>query len=122
MTAQLQDWFQECRPVRLLEWQEEEGRATVFRPRFGGRRWGRRLAGWLGLSDYRIRLDPVGTLVWKHCDGTWTAPRMAQLLRERFGEQVEPAEERLQRFLVQMHRARMVVFTAPGGRESPRDS
>jgi len=47
---------------------------------------------------------------------------MAQLLRERFGEQVEPAEERLQRFLVQMHRARMVVFTAPGGRESPRDS
>lgn len=70
------------------------------------------MAGWLGLRDYRIRLDELGTLVWRHCDGRHTATQIADLLRERFGDRVEPAEARLQRFLVQMHRARMVVLAA----------
>lgn len=71
------------------------------------------MAGWLGLGDYRIRLDELGTLVWRHCDGRHSAPEIAHLLRERFGARVEPAEGRLQRFLMQMHQAKMVVLV-PG--------
>jgi hypothetical protein len=62
----------------------------------------------LGLSPYLIRLDDIGTTVWKHCDGEASVQEIAELLRERFGDRVEPAEDRLQDFITQMQRARMI--------------
>lgn len=104
-------WFPSCRLVRRLEWTEaEDGRILVFRPRFGESALGRKFASWLGLSDYRIRLDEIGTLVWKQCDGRRPASQIADALRKQFGERIEPAEDRLQTFVFQMSRARMIAI------------
>jgi hypothetical protein len=105
---ELKPWFLNCRPARRLDWEELEQRVIVLRPRFGESRWGRRLAAWLGLSEYRIRLDEIGSYIWHHCDGRTPAARLVQQLREEFGERVEPAEQRLQHFILQMRRARMI--------------
>ncbi len=103
--------FLASRPRRILEWEEDgQGRVIVFRPRFGSGAWGRRFSSWLGVGPYRIRLDEVGSLVWKHCDGDTDASEIAVRLRGAFGERVEPAEDLLERFLSQMHRARMIAF------------
>jgi hypothetical protein len=94
---------------RRLEWKEaEDGRVVVFRPRFGEGKVGRWLESLLGLSPYRIRLDEIGTLVWKNCDGQLSAQEIAEKLRERFGDKVEPAEDRLQQFITQLIHARMI--------------
>ncbi len=105
---ELKPWFLNCRPIRRLNWEEVEGRVIVLRPRLGESRWGRRLAAWLGLTEYRIRLDEIGSFIWHRCDGRTTAGRMAEHLRNQFGRKVEPAEQRLQHFILQMRRARMV--------------
>lgn len=98
-----------CCLSRRLEWREaEDGRAVVFRPRFGEGRFARWLESLFGLSPYLIRLDDIGTTVWKHCDGKASVQEIAELLRERFGDRVEPAEDRLQDFITQMQRARMI--------------
>jgi hypothetical protein len=101
--------FLEFRFRRRLKWAEaEDGKAVVLRPRFGESRAGRWLESLLGLSPYRIRLDEIGTLVWKNCDGKLTAGDIAGQLRSEFGDKVEPAEDRLQHFIAQMNRARMI--------------
>lgn len=95
--------------IRRYEWQEaEDGRVVVLRPRFGEGRLSRWAAELLRVSDYRIRLDEIGTVVWKRCDGSTTFREIADELKGRFGEKVEPAEDRLKQFISQMIRARMI--------------
>lgn len=101
--------FLDYRFRRRLEWDTaEDGRTVVLRPRFGEGRFGRWLESRLGLTPYRIRLDEIGTLVWQNCDGTVSARELAAKLRRTFGTKVEPAEDRLQHFISQMTRARMI--------------
>jgi len=103
--------FLDARPQRALDWEEDEkGQAVVFRPRFGNSAWGRRLARWLGSSDYRIRLDPIGTLIWKSSDGDTSVSTIIERLRGGFGDRIEPAEERVYRFVQQLSRSRLIRF------------
>jgi hypothetical protein len=88
----------------------------VLRPRFGESKLGRWLESALGLSPYRIRLDDVGTLVWKNCDGNVTAQEIADKLRDQFGSRVEPAEDRLHHFITQMNRSRMIEVSTEQGK------
>ncbi|UCF37842.1 MAG: PqqD family protein [Acidobacteriota bacterium] len=112
--------FLQSRFERRLDWEEQEdGRIVVFRPRFGESHLGRKMASLLGISDYRIRLDEVGSLVWKCCDSGVSAAEIASRLRERFGQQIEPAEDKLLTFVQQMNRARMVNIIKPAVSERP---
>ena len=85
-------------------------------PRFRSR-WFRALFRGLGLGDVRVHLDGPGSCVWRHCDGTHTVERIGDLLRERFGDRVEPVEERLPELLRQMYRAGLVTWDAESGAE-----
>ena len=96
-------------PRRRLGWQEEgDGRCVVLRPKLGGSRAGRWLAARLGDPFYRIRLDDVGTFIWKACDGEASLTVILGRLRDTFGARVEPADERLGRFVQTMRRSRMI--------------
>ena len=103
----------EARPRRLLDWREEDGRCVLLRPRLGTSRLGRWLAGLAGDPHYRIRLDEVGTLVWKSCDGRTSLAEIARSMRSRFGDRVEPADERLARFVRRMLKGRMIAVEEP---------
>ena len=102
--------FWAARPRRRLDWRElDDGRCVVLRPQFGEGRIGRWLAARLGNPCYRIRLDDVGTFIWKACDGEASLTDIAGRLRAEFGARVEPAEERLARFVQSMLRSRMIA-------------
>ncbi len=97
-------------PRRLLDWRDlDDGRCVVLRSQLGTGRIGRWLALKLGDPCYRIRLDDVGTFIWKACDGETPLVEIAGRLRDEFGERVEPAEERLARFVQSMLRSRMIA-------------
>jgi hypothetical protein len=86
----------EVSPVRLADWIEKQGRVIVVRPKFVR-------PGPLGLIDHvlhllsarRIRLDAFGSFAWLQLDGTRSVGQVVVLLREEFGDKVEPVEERL---------------------------
>lgn len=106
---QLDPKFLECRFEKMLRWKLDEGGSVIiFRPRFGSGRAGRWLQDRLGIGDARIRLDEIGTIVWKRCDGETPARLIAEELRREFGQKIEPAEHRLRDFIMKMCRARMV--------------
>ena len=86
----------EVSPVRLAEWTEKQGRVVIIRPktlRAGP-------LGWIDmvlymLSARRIRLDAFGSFAWLQLDSETSVGQVVARMREQFGENVEPAEERL---------------------------
>ena len=106
MTAELD--FLTVRPRRLLEWREEDGRCVLLRPRLGSGRLARWVASLGGDAYYRIRLDEVGTLIWKSCNGRTSLADIVIRMRDRFGDGVEPADQRLARFVRTMLKGKML--------------
>ncbi len=97
-------------PVRVAEWEEQsEGRVVIHRPlpKTAGLRYliDRLL---FEMSTRRIRLDVVGSHAWQLFDGTQSVAEIVDALRVEFGDDVEPAEERVCK-LVQMLRGQLLV-------------
>ena len=108
------DELMTVQPRRALEWCEgDDGRCVLLRPKCGRSRIGRWLAIRMGDPHYRIRLDDVGTFVWKSCDGHTRLATIAERMRDRFGPSVEPAEQRLVAFVMQMGRSRLLELPQP---------
>lgn len=86
----------ELAPVRVARWQQVEDRVVVVRPKPRAR-FPRILLEWLTymMAVKKLRLDEVGSFAWQLLDGKHTVGQVSVALRERFGEEVEPAEERL---------------------------
>ena len=98
-----------ARPRRRLDWREaDDGRCVVLRPKFGESRVGRWLGARVGNPHYRIRLDELGTFVWKACDGETPIGDIIVRMREQFGTDVEPADERLVMFIRKMTKSRLL--------------
>ena len=95
----------ELAPVRTAEWEEEGERVVVMRPlpRTRGPR-GVLDRFFHRMSASRIRLDEVGSVAWRALDGERTVAEVAALLREEFGEGVDPAEQRLGHLIWLMRR------------------
>jgi len=102
--------FWSVQPSRRFDWRQDgDGRCVVLRPKLGEGRVGRWFAARLGDPCYRIRLDEVGTFVWKACDGQTSLTVIAERMRDEFGGRVEPAEERLGLFVRKLLKGRMIA-------------
>lgn len=99
-------------PVHVAEWEEvEDGRVVVLRPApktTGFRYLVDRLL--YEMSTRRIRLDPVGSQVWRLLDGTRAVRDVADRLRAEFGADVEPAEERVCKLVQMLHGQLLIEY------------
>ena len=97
----------ELAPVRLATWQEVDQRVVIERPRSSGD-LRTRLGYWLAVR--RIRLDARGSFVWRRLDGSCTVAHVAEALRQEFGDEVEPAEERAGELVRRLHREGLLAY------------
>ncbi len=98
-------------PVRRAEWEERGARVIVIRPlptTRGPRGMLDRLLH--EMSAKRLRLDEVGSFAWLQLDGQRTVGQVAELLREQFGDAVEPAEERVGKLVQVLYREELVGY------------
>ena len=121
------DWG-DLRPRRLREYQDLPGggsrpRVSVLVPRFRSAFFAR-LTRSMELEPYLVHLDEVGSFVWLRCDGSHRVAEIAELLREEFGEEILPLEERLTLFLSQLARGRLIDLgdTGPAGRNADQEA
>ena len=65
-------------------------------------------------TEDKLDLDYIGSLVYPLCDGEHTVAEIAALLKERFGEKVEPLEGRLTLFIQEMFKRNLIIFARNG--------
>lgn len=74
------------------------------------------------LAPRRLKLDELGSYCWRRMDDGVTALEIAAGARDRYGETIEPAEERVGRFLQLLLREELIRVREPvsgGGRSGP---
>jgi len=99
------------RPARVACWEEQGDRVVVVRPHPTGRMPGVLLDRFLHLlAARRLRLDEIGSASWRLLDGERNVAEVAHILREQFGERVEPAEERLGHLVRVFRREGLVTY------------
>lgn len=102
-------------PVREVEWEEDEtGIVTLVRsrPRVRGPRSMGRWVSFM-LAPPRIRLDEVGSFAWLRMSGTRNVGELAALVREEFGDRVDPVNQRLGHLVRLLKRERFVSYLDP---------
>lgn len=91
-------------------------KVVILRPKFENRWLGRWLLSRMKNPYYRVRLDTYGSCVWKNCDGKTTVGEIAENLKERFGDSIEPVYQRLAFFLNQLWRGKFITYQDTTGR------
>lgn len=88
----------------------EDGRVAILQPRISNRVLKKWFEPILRNPDIRIRLDEYGSFVWKQCTGECTVGELADRLREKFGDDLEPVMDRLSLFLKYLERYEFIRY------------
>ncbi|WP_339103781.1 PqqD family protein [Haloterrigena salinisoli] len=103
-------------PSRAVDWTETtvegDSRATLTWTKSPRNRLDRFLFDLFGTSRERtLTLDAVGTTVWRHCDGDHTVAEIAAIVADEHDEErVEPVDETLAHFLMQLEERGLIRF------------
>jgi hypothetical protein len=94
----------ELYPIRELDFEMNgEAQAVVIVPHKKNRLLDKILPNF-NKPAAKIRLDKVGTFIWKRCDGNKTTREICGELLDKFGKDFESVEERTVMFLQQMYK------------------
>jgi hypothetical protein len=102
----------ELKPVRNFEFViQNEDKVTLLIPKFRDKILGKYLQPIIKKKFYKVKLDTLGSFVWTNCDGQTTVNEIAQRLRTQFGDQSEPADERVAKFVQHLYHSDCLELT-----------
>jgi hypothetical protein len=98
-------------PGRLFDHvMEDNGKVSVLIPRFTNKILVKTLVPMLKSPFVKTMFDEFGSQVWLEIDGKKKVLDISTGLRQKFGERIEPVEERLTKFLTQLYNYKFVSF------------
>jgi len=89
---------------------EEGGTVRVLIPRFQGKLSEKILQPRLKSPYIKLSLDELGSAVWQACDGKQNVRTICHKMRQQMGEKIEPAEDRITRFLSNLYNKDLIIF------------
>jgi hypothetical protein len=99
----------ELTPQQRATWEAaENGSVVVLVPRFNHELLVRWLVPRLKNPHIRVKLDKLGSYVWKQCDGRTTVAEIAERLRSEFADSAESAEDRIRTFLLMLEKSDLI--------------
>jgi hypothetical protein len=99
----------ELTPVQRAPWETGEGGSVVVLvPKFRNELLVRWLVPRMKYPNVRVKLDTLGSFVWKLCDGKTTVAEMTNRMTEEFGDTATSAQERIRRFLLTLEKSDLV--------------
>jgi hypothetical protein len=105
----------ELMPRQLVPWEaDENGTVVVLLPKFQNAFLVRWLVPRLRVPNIRIKLDAIGSYVWKLCDGKTTVAEIAERMAGDFGESATAAHERIRTFLLTLEKSDLVNLSETG--------
>lgn len=98
-------------PIRMFEFEvQDDEKVTLLIPKFRDKILGKYLQPIIKRKFYKVKLDPLGSFVWTHCDGRTTVNEIAERFRQKFGAEAEPAVDRVAKFIQHLYRGDCVTF------------
>ena len=103
--------YLELTPKRVYNYEvESSGKISVLVPKFKNKLLVNFLAPRLKAPYIKAKLDDFGSLTWIEMDGTKNVESISQLLTDKFGDKVQPVNERLTKFLTQLYQYNFITF------------
>lgn len=100
----------ELTPLRNAKWETtEEGKVVVLVPKFKNAFLSKWIVPHLAKPYFRIKLDDIGSAIWQQCDGATPISTIAESLKNKFGNAVDPVEERINKFLNHLERGDLLL-------------
>src|SRR4030067_3411018 len=95
--------YLELTPKRSYDHEvEDSGKVSVLVPKFKNKFLVNYLAPRLKSPYIKAKLDDFGSLIWIEMDGTKNVQSISRSLTDKFGDKVQPVNERLTKFLTQL--------------------
>ncbi len=98
-------------PKRLIEHNEGKNEiVTLLIPKFKNEFLVKYLLPRFKNPFFKIKLDEIGSAVWLLCDGERNVGEIADILKQKFKEKVDPCIDRLQLFLTHFEGSNYISF------------
>jgi hypothetical protein len=97
-------------PIIIFNSEEsDDGLITILIPRFKGKFMNNYIVREKARYIY-LKLDELGSATWKEIDGVKNVGQICELLKEKLGDKLTNAEERVTKFLSILYNNRHVSF------------
>lgn len=88
----------------------DENLVTILIPKFSSKFLVEHLMPRLKHPYIKIKLDQIGSAVWLEIDGQKNVGEIAKILEQRFGDTIQPIDERLSKFFTQLNSYHFITF------------
>jgi len=88
----------------------EDGLVTVFVPKFKNELAKKYISPKLKSENFSIKLDKLGSEVWKQMNGRHKVHEIIKQLSEKFGSDFKQPEERITKYLFQLYEQKLISF------------
>jgi hypothetical protein len=89
---------------------EENGLVSVFVPKFDIKWLDNIMSKIIKSRFFKAKLDEFGTATWLEMDGNKSVQLISEHLSEKFGEKINPVDERLTKFLSELYKYNFITF------------
>jgi len=99
-------------PIRLRsEEKDNDGIITVIIPKFKNKFMVTFISPKLKSDQFRIKLDKFGSAVWLKMNGKTKVEQIIKDLKQKFGDEIQEADERVIKFVFQLYEQGFISFT-----------
>lgn len=99
----------ELTPAQRVPWEtDEQGTVIVLVPKFESELLKRWIMPHLRYPNVRVKLDKLGSFVWKQCDGNTTVATIVDRMEAEFGNSLQGVQDRIRTFLLMLERSELV--------------
>ena len=103
--------YLDLHPLRLhSEEISDENIVTVIIPKFKNKFIVQYIVPKMKSPDIKLKLDEIGSTTWILLDGKKNVREISNLLMEKFGDNIEPVNQRLTKFLTGLYEQRLITF------------
>ena len=103
--------YLELTPVRNYDHViEDSGLISVLVPKFDIKWLDKIMSNIIKSRFFKAKLDEFGTETWLEMDGNKSVQLISEHLSQKFGEKINPVDERLTKFLSELYKYNFITF------------
>lgn len=103
--------YLDLHPMRLHNEEIADDKiVTILIPKFKNKFIVQYIVPKLKSPEIKLKLDEIGSATWLLLDGKKDVREISKLLFEKFGDKIEPVNQRLTKFLTGLYEQRLITF------------